>query len=135
MAFPIPVTQMIEGHSSSTSPRSQHLSQEIFLTFWTRWRNATSSSTLLRSTTLQAARNLIVFDIQMNFTNHILACRFMLCDIRKIRAFLSDYAVQILVQALFVAIHMFMFCTYIFALALIKYIHPKRHFYFQTCHW
>lgn len=73
-----------------------------FMTFCTGWRNATSISTLLRSTTLQLARNLvIVFDIQLNFTNHILACISMFKNIRKIRVFLSHYAGP----CTFVAIH------------------------------
>ncbi len=60
------------------------------------------SSTITPSRT---ARNLgVVIDDQLSFTDHIAttarSCRFALYNIRKIRPFLSEQAVQLLVQAL-----------------------------------
>ncbi|KAI7795556.1 putative UPF0160 protein MYG1 [Triplophysa rosa] len=60
------------------------------------------SSTITSSRT---ARNLgVVIDNQLNFTDHVASttrsCKFILYNIRKIRPFLSEYATQVLVQAL-----------------------------------
>ncbi len=60
------------------------------------------SSTITPSKT---ARNLgVVIDDKLNFSDHIAktarSCRFALYNIRKIRPFLSEYATQLLVQAL-----------------------------------
>ncbi len=60
------------------------------------------SSTITPS---KRARNLgVVIDDKLNFTDHITktarSCRFALYNIKKIRPFLSEYATQILVQAL-----------------------------------
>ncbi len=60
----------------------------------------------LGSTTItpsRTARNLgVVIDVQLSFTDHIAttarSCRFALYNIRKIRIFLSEQAVQLLVQ-------------------------------------
>ncbi|KAI7794279.1 reverse transcriptase [Triplophysa rosa] len=60
------------------------------------------SSTITPSRT---ARNLgVVIDDQLNFTDHVASttrsCRFILYNIRKIRPFLFEHAMQVLVQAL-----------------------------------
>ncbi len=64
------------------------------------------SSTITPSSLIRNL-NLVIFDDQLNFKDHIAktarSCRFALHNIRKIRPFLTQHAAQLLVQALVIS--------------------------------